>query len=325
MFLHPFENCPLCQREIQYYPKDNYELIRCENCHHQFLQMPAEQSLDIKSLYQQENYYSECGGSGMTSDGYISEGLKDGLSQFYFKIRLKEVAGFVANDKIVNYLDYGCSAGQIVAMAKQELGWNALGLDLSPTSVKHAKKLGINVEQGDADSLLQAEKKFDVISLYHCLEHIIDPESLLIKLHAGLEENGLIAIEVPNIHSIASKLKGENWKGRLLPYHIHHFHSETLSRLLTKCGYRIEKIWTPYYPQSSAEIVNLAKIYRKFRTPHKKDPNSPNSPRPFKQETRRTKGTGHADRLLRTLYYPSDKLMAIMGQGEALSVIARRI
>lgn len=294
--------------------------------------MPKTESLDIKALYQEENYYSENGGSGMTSDGYMKNGLNDGLSKFYFNIRLKELANKLPNDRHIRYLDYGSSAGQIVAMAERELGWDAHGVDLSPTSVAHAKALGINVSEGDIETLLKAGKTFNAVSLYHCLEHIIDPKDLLVKIREILEEGGLIAIEVPNIYSSASKIKGENWKGLLLPYHIHHFHEQSLIQVLEDSGYQIEKAWTPYYPQASAEIFNIAKFIKKLKGRTKASraaQNEVSSDLKSNVNTELTELSSNKhqknDLILKGIYYPFDKTMAMMNQGEALSIIARKI
>ena len=267
MFLTAFKRCPLCQGPIEDRASESeqFSIAKCPQCDHQFLNLKTGDVLDIASLYSQENYYSELGGSGMTSEGYVNNGLNDGLSNFYFNIRLKPLAKLLPSNKRIDYLDYGCSAGQIVSIAKNELGWNSSGIDLSETSVNKAQQLGINVRQGAIENLLKEENLYDAISLYHCLEHIVDPSDLLSKLRDKLKDGGLIAIEVPNIKSLPAIKNKSNWKGLLLPYHIHHFHAQSLSKLLVDSGYEIERIWTPYYPQSSSQVLNLLNIYKRFK------------------------------------------------------------
>ncbi len=324
MYLEAYEKCPLCSGQTHSYPQSGHQLMVCPHCDHHFLQMARSEKLDIKALYEQENYYSDCGGSGMTSEGYIQNRLNDGLSRFYFKIRLAELANFIPANEKINYLDYGSSAGQIVAMARDELGWASTGIDLSPTSVECANKLGIDVRQGDIELLMSEQRQYDAISLYHCLEHVIHPGELLLKMRTILKPKGLIAIEVPNIYSAIAKFKGKKWKGLLLPYHIHHFHESTLVRLLESCGYEIEKSWTPYYPQATSQILSLSKIYQKVRKRKKSNKREVMAQLTSVPRTTKTYREGQ-DKALTALYYPFDKSIAMLGMGEALSVIARKI
>ncbi len=322
MFLQAYKKCPVCDAATEENPTKSFLVTSCLRCSHKFLQMPVSQTLDIKALYESENYYSDCGGSGMTSEGYIKNGLEDGLSRFYFNIRLKELARVLPTNSEVKYLDYGSSAGQIVAMAQKELGWSATGIDLSPTSVGKAQSLGINVKQGDIETLIKSQERYHAISLYHCLEHIIDPTELLNKMRLILHPGAVLAIEVPNINSAISKFQGEKWKGLLLPYHIQHFSESSLIRLLENCGYHIERVWTPYYPQATSQIFNIGNIYRKAKRLLKKN-NENNSTQTNQRAPTREVGTSHKDSILRTIYYPFDKGISMLGSGEALSVIAR--
>ena len=87
---------------------------------------------------------------------------------------------------------------------------------------------------------LNFEQQFDVITMWHLLEHLSDPAAALFHAKKCLKPGGYMIIEVPNIHSLKFLLSSDQnrWIGGNHPrYHRHFFSYKTLKRLLTKTGF----------------------------------------------------------------------------------------
>ena len=120
-------------------------------------------------------------------------------------------------------LDFGCGGGSfLVRMSDQ--GWKVIGLDVSETVVKNIReKLGLTAFVG---SLPHAELKpcsFDVITMWHSLEHVHQPVEILQEAFRLLVPKGKILIAVPNIDSWAFHWFKKSWFALGLPRHLIHF------------------------------------------------------------------------------------------------------
>ncbi len=82
---------------------------------------------------------------------------------------------------------------------------------------------------------------FDVITMWHSLEHDSDPKNAIIRSKKWLKEDGILIIDVPNYEGTDAQKYGEHWNGWDLPYHFYHFTFETLKALLETCGFRVIK------------------------------------------------------------------------------------
>lgn len=86
--------------------------------------------------------------------------------------------------------------------------------------------------------------KFDIISIWHVLEHVQKPEEYIKKIYSLLKNNGKLLIEVPNFNAWTRKLTGKYWLGLDLEYHLYFFTPESLSTLLKKYGFKIDFVRT---------------------------------------------------------------------------------
>ena len=96
------------------------------------------------------------------------------------------------------FLDIGCSTGHILSVAR-DFGWNVYGVDVSPSVVGYAREtLGLdNVQQTDLFRAHYQENFFDFVFMWHVLEHMSDPSSLLVEIHRVLKPGGTLRIGVP--------------------------------------------------------------------------------------------------------------------------------
>lgn len=133
-------------------------------------------------------------------------------------------------------LDVGSALGHLSALARRR-GWRTVGIDLNARAVSEAaQKFGIDVRAGTLSSHRDALGRFDVAFIGDCLEHVLDPATLLTDVRSVLNSSGIICIDTPNWGSLWRRLVRRHWLG-LNRYHINLFDAGSLGRLLQACGF----------------------------------------------------------------------------------------
>ncbi|MBP4141168.1 class I SAM-dependent methyltransferase [Flavobacterium sp. I-SCBP12n] len=124
-------------------------------------------------------------------------------------------------------LDIGAGTGDFLSFVQQE-GWQAIGVEPSEKAKAIAKKKGVSFV-GNTSEL--ENNSFDVISMWHVLEHVPDLDSQIKELKRLLKPNGTLIIAVPNFKSFDAKHYGKFWAAFDVPIHFWHF-SKTAIKLL---------------------------------------------------------------------------------------------
>ncbi len=139
-------------------------------------------------------------------------------------------------------LDFGCGGGAFLT-TMQGQGWTVTGLDTSAATVLRLRtETGMRVLLGTLPHPeLQAES-FDLITMWHALEHVPDPRAVLREARRLLTPEGRLLIAVPNIDSLAFRVFGQHWFGLDVPRHLTHFTPWTLHLMLERTGFRVESI-----------------------------------------------------------------------------------
>jgi len=116
-------------------------------------------------------------------------------------------------------------------------GFKVLGVEHGEESKSLIERqFGLPVRTGGIEAL-DGDRQFDVITMFHVLEHVADPARTLRNLKDRLTDDGLLVIEVPNIESWGFRWFGKGWRGLDLPRHVTHFSPQTLTGLLRRTGF----------------------------------------------------------------------------------------
>jgi predicted SAM-dependent methyltransferase len=119
-------------------------------------------------------------------------------------------------------------------------GWEVNGVEPNPMASEYARnELGLNVITGFLEDVEYPEEYFDVITLWHVLEHLSDPSRTLRRIHKLLKPDGLLVITTPNLNSFDAQIFGHCWIGYELPRHYYVFSLETLNDILQKAGFKL--------------------------------------------------------------------------------------
>jgi len=136
-------------------------------------------------------------------------------------------------------LDFGCGGGGYLKRMA-DLGWHVTGMDSSFEMVDRVRnELGLNAIAGTLPHPALRPCSFDVVTLWHSLEHVHDPLATLREVYRVLVPGGKVVIACPNIDSWAFRQFGASWFGLDLPRHLTHFTPDSLSEMLHASGLRV--------------------------------------------------------------------------------------
>jgi 2-polyprenyl-3-methyl-5-hydroxy-6-metoxy-1,4-benzoquinol methylase len=139
-------------------------------------------------------------------------------------------------------LDFGCGAGGYLERMHQQ-GWQVTGIDCSAKAVQGVRsELGLNALIGSLPHPELTRASFDVITMWHSLEHVHQPLEVLRQAHRLLVPGGKLVVAVPNIDSLPFRWFGHTWFGLDLPRHLTHFAPWTLQLMLERAGFQVTPI-----------------------------------------------------------------------------------
>lgn len=222
----------LIGRDRVYNHPERFQLVRCSQCHLVYLN-PRPDPQEIGTYYPKQ--YQQA-----LRDTYTGE--RKGVSRVGLKVGLRRrTPPLVPGGRL---LDIGCGGGHYLQCMK-ELGWAVQGIEFDEAQAAHAREqLSADVRAGTAESTLDGlpSEHFDVVTLWHVLEHLHNPTLVLREVHRVLKPGGRIMVEVPNFQSIDRVLFKSYWYPLELPRHLYHFGPRTLRALLGQCGFEVDSI-----------------------------------------------------------------------------------
>ena len=151
-------------------------------------------------------------------------------------------------------LDAGAGGGEVVYVLRA-LGYDASGLEPDEHYARHAREaLGLPVVTGFVQDATFPPDTFDVVTMYHALEHVEDPAVILSRLRGWVVDRGVLLIEVPNVEAVC--IAPEH---RFHFAHFYNFSREALEGLGRKAGFE------PVETTTSPDGGNLVTLFRAAR------------------------------------------------------------
>lgn len=139
-----------------------------------------------------------------------------------------------------NLLDFGCGTGDFLKVA-QKAGWNVKGIEPNEKA-RELANLKIENSVYSTDQLLKFQKcTFDVITLWHVLEHLHNLDDHIKKFKSLLTAEGVLIIAVPNYKSYDASYYKEFWAAYDVPRHLWHFSKNSISKLFAKHQMKVDK------------------------------------------------------------------------------------
>lgn len=198
---------------------------------------------EVVSYYRESYYSPENATYAERSLEVLEEDEEREHNRFRFDIIAMVAKRVLGNLVGKHYCDVGCGYGESLLYFMKE-GMYARGCELSSEATRTANARGCEVVCGDVDRLAEAERRFDLLTLFNVLEHVREPAQLLrVVREKILSPSGLLAIEVPNeFNAFQMAANAEYRLNRWWvapPDHINYFSASSLERLLDACGYQV--------------------------------------------------------------------------------------
>ncbi|MDL2259350.1 class I SAM-dependent methyltransferase [Deltaproteobacteria bacterium OttesenSCG-928-K17] len=136
------------------------------------------------------------------------------------------------------WVDVGCGTGELLIDLKNNGFDDLLGLEVSPGKIEYVRSRNIRAEVFAGRTMPLNDQTAGVISFRHVLEHVYQPEDLLLEAHRALKEGGLIYLEVPDAGRYGASPASDCFQW-LCWGHVNHFDEVRLGLLLAGCGFEL--------------------------------------------------------------------------------------
>ena len=223
--------CPICEQEmggiIEHSKISALTLRKCSAC--------GFYSVDLngwKYPYKNKDYYQDTCSIVINSD------------RPFYNYRVRHIGKFASGKLAV---DLGCGLGE-TAVALAKAGFEAHGVEESANAITLLRQRFpfVTWHNSRIETFLQNAEHFDVITMFHVLEHIPRPASVCRAVSNSLAKDGVLVIEVPDVSGGQARLKGWDWH-YWLPHHVNYFSLATLRRLLEPLGFQLVHFETKYH------------------------------------------------------------------------------
>ncbi|MBF4472768.1 class I SAM-dependent methyltransferase [Flavobacterium sp. HJJ] len=135
-------------------------------------------------------------------------------------------------------LDIGAGTGEFLAVAGKD-GWKTMGTEPSDKAKAIAKNKGVNFVENTSE--LESHS-FDIISMWHVLEHVPNLEEQIKELKRLLKPTGTLIVAVPNFKSFDARHYGNFWAAYDVPIHFWHFSKKAIELLFAKEKMNLKKV-----------------------------------------------------------------------------------
>lgn len=211
-----------------------FTLDSCSACRCLFMNpMPCDE--EIAGFYPQRYWWSAA-----------RPGLLKKLESIYRRMALRGHVSFISKTAGgrtgLALLDVGCGSASLLGLMKQR-GFRVMGVDFSSEAAAVAKEEnGVQVVIGSLEQAAFPDASFDIITLFHVMEHVTNPREVLKQVGRILRPGGSVILQVPNIDSWQFRIFGAKWYGLDIPRHVIDYSNDGILRLLSEVGFVVNRV-----------------------------------------------------------------------------------
>ncbi|WP_103027356.1 class I SAM-dependent methyltransferase [Salinibacter altiplanensis] len=225
----PFETC-----RDHTVSRETFTIVECDRCGFRFTN-PRPSADELGRYYQSEDY---------TPHQDTGQNLIDTLYRWVRHYTLwskRRLIASLVDRPPGRLLDFGCGTGEFLAHCRSH-GWEACGLEPDAGAQEVASAThGLTVEPPEHIRDLPSNH-FDVITLWHVLEHVPKLSDTIRQLRRVLASTGTLIVAVPNCASLDAQYYGADWAGYDVPRHLSHFRPRDLRRLFDQHGLTVDEV-----------------------------------------------------------------------------------
>jgi SAM-dependent methyltransferase len=237
--------CPLCggqhfkpllrARDYHYGNPGEYAQAQCTRCTLVFLD-PMYDEEELAAFYP-NNYYA-------FGDRFSGSQPVYSLKQRVWRslIQLEPMTRDPQFSSPGKMLDIGCGSGWFISRMRDQ-GWDVSGVEPNRGAADFGRsEKGLNIFPGSLMDAKLPDKCFDYVRLNHSFEHMEHPNQILDEIYRVLANDGKLMIGVPNRDSLNARLFGPFWHHLALPVHTFSYSVRTLSAMLRKHNFQVERV-----------------------------------------------------------------------------------
>ena len=228
---------------------ESYELLHNKK-YDMLVTLPVP--IDLENYYESEDYISHT-----NSKKSLIDKLYQTVRKYTLSRKLNLINSFKSKEKTV--LDVGCGTGDFLVACKKN-GWHVNGVEPN----FNARKIALEHIGEVKETLKQFSfESYDVITLWHVLEHVENLNEYILELKKLLNPNGVLVIAVPNYKSFDAKYYEEYWAAFDVPRHLWHFSQTSIKKLFNNVN--MEVIQTKPMKFDSYYVSLLSEKYKTGR------------------------------------------------------------
>lgn len=239
VFVH---KCPLCdsnkwKEHIRVRDwrgsEEVFELHECQQCG-LIVTSPRPADEDLGGYYPPSAYVSHTNKPKGIFDKVYFEVQKRNLADKH-----KKIGRFLSKGDL---LDYGCGAGAFLEFMR-ERNWTVTGVELDSSAASIASER-IGKKVFSPASFQATSNSFDLITLWHVLEHLPNLPERLREFHQWLKPEAYLFLALPNHRSSDARNYGKDWAAWDVPIHLWHFNRDSIGQLAERFGFE----WVESFP-----------------------------------------------------------------------------
>jgi len=207
-----------------------HRLVKCGTCGMVYLD-PRPSDDELLACYPKE-YWGGREKGIRESVRAFEERLKEG-----YKLRAVAAAGLTGG----RLLDVGCGRGEFISLMAAR-GFDVAGLEPGEEAARRGRaESGLDIMHGTLDTVGLPPGSFDCVTMWHVLEHLPDPLGALGRAGRLLAPGGKLVAALPDFGGWQAGRFREDWFGIDAPRHLSHFTRETLTAMMEKAGFCVER------------------------------------------------------------------------------------
>ena len=230
--------CPICNSEESLpflecidhtVSREIFSIVECKKCKFRYTN-PRPTEAEIGAYYKSEAYISHTN-SGKGPVNFIYKQVR----KYTLGQKFKLISSLVSGNSI---LDYGSGAGSFLNYCRKK-NWETKGVEPDKeTRERVVNELDLEIITPAQISTL-SKKEFDVVTLWHVLEHVHQLKGTLGVLVDSLKQDGALVIAVPNCASWDAIRYEKNWAAYDVPRHLYHFQPTDISNLFKEFNLKV--------------------------------------------------------------------------------------
>lgn len=260
--MNKITQCPICNSSVfskflttqdYFLTEQKFVINQCVGCGFKFTN-PRPALDDLPKYYESTEYISHS-----NADKGLINRIYQIVRTHTLKSKARLINTYVREGQI---LDIGCGTGEFLNTMKQN-NFVATGIEPNQDARKYAKRKYRLVVYDEVDIFGLSKNHFDVITLWHVLEHVYNLNERISQLKELITEDGILVVALPNPSSWDAKHYGKFWAAYDCPRHLYHFDQPAVKNLFNNYGFEIINQKPMYF--DSFYVSMLSEKYRQSK------------------------------------------------------------